>query len=244
MISAPTVMACERTNPSSSMVATFLAFRLVLAALDPETRAVLPRPTSAELRRRFPRLMFGLFLFGLGLALMVIADLGLAPWEVMHQGISRRTGIPIGTVGIITGLVVLIAWFPIGERFGIGTLANVIFIGIVIDVSLWLFPDQLVGLGLRWLAMVVGLVLVAIGSGYYIGAHLGPGPRDGLMTGLSRRTGRSIALVRAVIELSVLGIGWLLGGTVGAGTVAFAFGIGPLVQVFLHRLSLAEVETG
>ncbi|MDH5372453.1 MAG: hypothetical protein OEX97_05880 [Acidimicrobiia bacterium] len=205
---------------------------------------MLPRPSRAELIRRLPRLMFGLFLFGLGLAFMVIADLGLAPWEVMHQGISNRTGIPIGTVGIITGLIVLLAWFPIGERFGIGTLANVIFIGIVIDVSLWLLPDRLGSPVLRWIAMLVGLVLVAIGSGYYIGVHLGPGPRDGLMTGLSRRTGRPIGFVRAVIELSVLAIGWLLGGTVGAGTVAFAFGIGPLVQWFLGRLSLEVVEAG
>jgi uncharacterized membrane protein YczE len=186
--------------------------------------------------------MFGLFLFGLGLAFMVVADLGLAPWEVLHQGISRRTGIPIGTVGIITGLLVLVAWFPIGERFGVGTLANVIFIGIVIDVSLWLMPDEFSNLAVRWGLMIGGIVLVAIGSGYYIGVHLGPGPRDGLMTGLSRRTGRPIGLVRAVIELSVLGAGWLLGGTVGAGTVAFAFGIGPLVQVFLGRLSLEMTD--
>ena len=199
---------------------------------------MLPAPTRAELKRRFPRLMFGLFLFGLGLAFMVVADLGLAPWEVLHQGVSRRTGIPIGTVGIITGLLVLVAWFPIGERFGVGTLANVIFIGIVIDVSLWLMPDEFSNLAVRWALMIGGIVLVAIGSGYYIGVHLGPGPRDGLMTGLSRQTGRPIGLVRAVIELSVLAGGWLLGGTVGAGTVAFAFGIGPLVQIFLHRLSL------
>ena len=165
---------------------------------------MLSTPTRTELKRRFPRLMFGLFLFGLGLAFMVVADLGLAPWEVLHQGVSRRTGIPIGTVGIITGLLVLVAWFPIGERFGVGTLANVIFIGIVIDVSLWLMPDEFSNPAVRWALMICGIVLVAIGSGYYIGVHLGPGPRDGLMTGLSRQTGRPIGLVRAVIELSVL----------------------------------------
>lgn len=199
---------------------------------------VLLKPAPGVLLRRFPRLMLGLFLFGLGLAFMVVADLGLAPWEVLHQGISHRTGIPIGTVGILTGLVVLLAWIPIGERFGVGTLANVIFIGIVIDLTLWVLPDVLGSLTLRWVSMVGGLVLVAIGSGFYIGVHLGPGPRDGLMTGLSRRTGRPIGLVRAIIELSVLAGGWLLGGTVGAGTVAFAFGIGPLVQLFLGRLSI------
>ena len=215
----------------------------MFAVVTTETAGMLPRPSRAELQRRLPRLMFGLFVFGLGLAFMVVADLGLAPWEVLHQGISNRTGIPIGTVGIISGLLVLLAWFPIGERFGIGTLANVIFIGIVIDVSLWIFPNELDGLWLRWVAMVGGLVLVAIGSGYYIGVHLGPGPRDGLMTGLGRRTGRPIGLVRAIIEVSVLVAGWLLGGTVGAGTVAFAFGIGPLVQLFLHRLSLDVIES-
>lgn len=206
---------------------------------------MLPRPTRTELYRRLPRLLLGLFLFGLGLAFMVVADLGLAPWEVLHQGISRRSGIPIGTVGIITGALVLLAWIPIGERIGIGTLFNVVVIGVVIDLTLWIMPDQLNELALRWSAMLAGVLLVAIGSGYYIGVHLGPGPRDGLMTGLSRRTGLPIGLVRAVIELSVLAAGWLLGGTVGAGTLAFAFGIGPLVQLFLGRLSLpraAEAE--
>ena len=199
---------------------------------------MLPRPTRTELHHRLPRLLLGLFLFGLGLAFMVVADLGLAPWEVLHQGISRRSGVPIGTVGIITGALVLLAWIPIGERIGIGTLFNVVVIGVVIDLTLWIMPDQLNELALRWSAMVTGVLLVAIGSGYYIGVHLGPGPRDGLMTGLSRRTGLPIGLVRAIIELSVLAAGWLLGGTVGAGTLAFAFGIGPLVQLFLGRLSL------
>lgn len=199
---------------------------------------MLPIPPWSVLRPRLPRLLFGLVLFGLGLAFMVVADLGLAPWEVLHQGISRHTGIPIGTVGIITGLLVLIAWIPLGERIGIGTVANVILIGIVIDLTLLLLPEQFDELIMRWAALVVGLVLVAIGSGYYIGAGLGPGPRDGLMTGLNRRTGYPIGLVRAVLEVAVLVAGWLLGGTVGVGTVLFAFGIGPLVQFFLKRLSM------
>jgi uncharacterized membrane protein YczE len=182
--------------------------------------------------------LLGLVLFGLGLAFMVVADLGLAPWEVLHQGISRRTGVPIGTVGIITGLLVLVAWIPLGERIGIGTVANVILIGIVIDLTLWGLPERLDQPVLRWVALGGGLLLVAIGSGYYIGAGLGPGPRDGLMTGLHRRTGYAIGAVRAVLEISVLIAGWLLGGTVGIGTVAFAFGIGPMVQFFLNRLSL------
>lgn len=199
---------------------------------------MLPIPPWSELRARLPRLLFGLVLFGLGLAFMVVADLGLAPWEVLHQGISRRTGIPIGTVGIITGLLVLVAWIPLGERIGVGTIANVILIGVVIDLTLLVLPEQLDQLIMRWAALMGGLLLVAIGSGYYIGAGLGPGPRDGLMTGLNRRTGYPIGAVRAVLEVAVLIAGWLLGGTVGIGTVFFAFGIGPLVQFFLNRLSL------
>jgi uncharacterized membrane protein YczE len=181
--------------------------------------------------------MLGLVAFGLGLALMVVADLGLAPWEVLHQGISRQTGIPIGTVGILTGIVVLVLWIPLGERIGIGTVANVIVIGVVIDLTLLVLPSQLNHDALRWAALLGGVLLVAIGSGYYIGVGLGPGPRDGLMTGIARR-GYPIGAVRAALEIAVLIAGWLLGGTVGVGTVIFAFGIGPLVQLFLGRLSL------
>jgi uncharacterized membrane protein YczE len=167
---------------------------------------------------------------------MVAADLGLGPWEVFHQGISFHTPIPIGTVGIITGLVVMVLWIPLRERFGLGTVLNVILIGIVIDVSLlWLstpYSDAL-----RWAYLLGGIVAIGVGSGYYIGAGLGPGPRDGLMTALARR-GWPIAAVRTGIELSALLGGWLLGGTVGVGTVLFAFGIGPLVHVFLPRLAV------
>jgi uncharacterized membrane protein YczE len=151
--------------------------------------------------------MFGLVLFGVGLALMVIADLGLSPWDVLHQ------------------------------RIGIGTIANAIVIGLVLDGMLLILPDTLENMILRWLAMLGGVVLVAIGSGFYIGAGLGPGPRDGLMTGLARR-GIPIAWNRAGIEITVLVAGWLLGGTVGVGTLVFAFGMGPLVQFFLERLSV------
>lgn len=198
---------------------------------------MLPLPPWTDLRRLLPRLFLGLVLFGLGLALMVVADLGLAPWEVLHQGISRQTGIPIGTVGILTGLAVLVLWIPLEERIGIGTVANVIVIGIVIDLTLLALPAQIDGLALRWVALIGGLLLVAAGSGFYIGVGLGPGPRDGLMTGMARR-GHSIRLVRGAIEISVLAVGWLLGGTVGIGTVIFAFGVGPLVQYSLERLSV------
>jgi uncharacterized membrane protein YczE len=197
---------------------------------------MIPLPSRLELRRRVPRLLFGLWLFGAGIAFMVASDFGLGPWEVLHQGVSFHTPIPIGTVGIITGLVVMLLWIPLRERFGLGTVLNVVLIGIVIDVTLiWLStPASDV---LRWVYLLGGIVAIGIGSGYYIGAGLGPGPRDGLMTALARR-GWPIAVVRTGIELSVLVGGWLLGGTVGVGTVLFAFGIGPLIQVFLPRLSV------
>ena len=198
---------------------------------------MLPTPSRSEIRRRVPRLIVGLVLFGIGIALMVIANLGLSPWEVMHQGISRNTGIPIGTVGILTGIVVLLLWIPLKERIGIGTILNVILIGIVVDTSLWLLPESIEALWLRWVLMLGGTVIIAFGSGLYIGAGLGPGPRDGLMTGLARR-GINIGIARIGIEVTVLIIGWFMGGTVGAGTVVFAFGVGPLVAIFLPRLSV------
>lgn len=197
---------------------------------------MIPLPSHTELRRRVPRLLLGLFLFGWGLAFMVAADLGLGPWEVLHQGVSFHTPIPIGTVGIITGLVVMLLWIPLRERFGLGTILNVILIGIVIDVTLiWLQTPTAVPM--RWTYMVGGIVAIGVGSGFYIGAGLGPGPRDGLMTALARR-GWPIAAVRTGIELTALAGGWLLGGTVGIGTILFALGIGPLVHLFLPRLTV------
>ncbi len=184
-----------------------------------------------------PRLMFGLLLFGVGIALMVIANLGLSPWEALHQGISRRTGIPIGTVGILTGIVVLLLWIPLGQRLGIGTIANVFFIGVVIDLTLWVGPESMDQLWQSWVLLLGGILLVGIGSGFYIGVGLGPGPRDGLMTGLAAK-GIHIGLARGAIEITVLIIGWFLGGTVGFGTVIFAFGMGPLIALFLPRLSM------
>ena len=198
--------------------------------------SVLPLPT--DLNRRIPRLLLGLLLFGWGLAFMVAADLGLGPWEALHQGVSFHTPIPIGTVGIITGFMVLFLWVPLGERFGLGTALNVVVIGIVIDVTLlWLTTPTAVGL--RWAYLIGGVVTVGIGSGFYIGAGLGPGPRDGLMTGIARR-GLPIGVVRTGIEVTVLGGAWALGGTIGFGTVLFALGIGPLVHFFLPRLTIEE----
>jgi uncharacterized membrane protein YczE len=197
-------------------------------------------PSRSELLRRLPRLFLGLVTFGVGVAMLVIANLGLSPWEVLHQGISFHTGIPLGTVGIITGLLVLVLWVPLGERVGIGTISNVIVIGLVIDATLYVAPDSVSEAWQQWSLLIGGTLVVAIGSGLYIGAGLGSGPRDGLMTGLGRK-GIPIGLARAVVEITVLIIGWFLGGTVGIGTIVFAFGVGPLVQWILPALSLDPV---
>ncbi|MGI8684515.1 MAG: YczE/YyaS/YitT family protein [Acidimicrobiales bacterium] len=190
----------------------------------------------ADLRRRLCQLLPGLCACGLGLALMVLADLGLGPWEALHQGLSARTGVPIGTTGILVGMAVLVAWVPMRQRPGIGTVCNVVLIGLVIDAVLAVAPEP-AGLVARVLYMGAGIVLFGLGSGLYIGAGLGPGPRDGLMTGVAAR-GHSLRLVRTLLELSVLAVGWALGGSVGIGTIAFALCIGPLVQAFLGRLTL------
>lgn len=190
--------------------------------------------------RRFPILMIGLVLFGFGIGLQVRAELGLSPWEAMHQGMSFHTPLTIGVAGIATGGVVLLLWIPLGQRPGFGTIMNVIVIGLTVDATL-LVVDNASTTMLRWVYMLGGIVIVGLGSGLYIGTRLGPGPRDGLMTGLAAR-GISIRRARFVIEGAVLLIGWLLGGAIGIGTVAFAVLIGPLVQFFLERFDLGEVE--
>jgi uncharacterized membrane protein YczE len=195
--------------------------------------------TRPELRRRLPRLLAGLVLCGMGIAAMVAADLGLGPWDVLHQGISERTGLPIGSVVILVGVAVMLCWIPLRERPGLGTVLNAILIGVVVDLTL-LWLDTPANLWGPWLLMLGGVVAFGAGSGFYIGAGLGPGPRDGVMTGLARR-GWPVGVVRTAIELSALGGGWLLGGTVGVGTVVFALGIGPLVHWFLPRLTISSV---
>lgn len=197
----------------------------------------LDPPPRHEMPRRLVRLFIGLTLFGFGVALMVRAELGLSPWDVLHQGISFKTGILIGTVGIIVGFLTLFGWIPLREKLGIGTVANVIFIGIVIDVSLWQLPETISSTPVRWVFLLVGVVMVGVATSLYIGAGLGPGPRDGLMTGIAKR-GLPIGAVRTGIELAVLAIGWLLGGTVGIGTLLFAFGIGPIVHTTLPWLKM------
>jgi uncharacterized membrane protein YczE len=192
-----------------------------------------------QLPRRLVQLYVGLLLYGLAGALQVRSGLGLDPWDVFHQGLARHLGLAIGTLVIIVGAAVLLLWIPLRQRPGLGTLSNVVLIGLSMNWSLALLPNS-APLGVRIAEMAGGILLCGVATGMYIGASFGPGPRDGLMTGLARVTGGSIRLVRTGIELTVLAAGWLLGGTVGIGTVAFALAIGPLAQIFLP---IFKVET-
>ncbi len=183
---------------------------------------------------RFSLLILGLVLYGLSDGLLVLAGLGLDPWDVAHQGLSRSFGGQVGTWSCIVGAVVLLGWIPLRQKPGIGTLTNVILIGVVLNVSLALIPRPH-GLAAQVVVMLAAVGLNAVATGLYIGAGLGPGPRDGLMTGIAAR-GHSVRLVRTAIELSVLAVGWSLGGAVGLGTVVYALAIGPLVHVTLPLL--------
>lgn len=189
--------------------------------------------------RRLIQLFIGLVLYGASMALMLRAALGLDPWDVFHQGLAGEVGLSIGKVVNLVGLAVLLLWIPLKQRPGIGTVANVILIGTAMDMTLSVLPP-IEGLALQVAALVVSIVANGMAGALYIGAGLGPGPRDGLMTGLVRRTGWSLRIVRTAIELTVLGLGWLLGGTVGVGTLLYAFTIGPLVQVFLPMVTISD----
>jgi uncharacterized membrane protein YczE len=191
--------------------------------------------SSLILTRRLAQLVVGLVLYGLAIAMMVRAGLGVAPWDVLTQGIALHTGLPFGLITNVVGALVLLLWIPIRQRPGIGTVANVLAIGPSIEVGLWLLPapTELVP---RILLLAGALVLLAIATGLYIGARMGPGPRDGLMTGIHHRFGWKIWVVRTAIEVTVLAAGWLLGGTVGIGTLAFALLIGPMVSITLPLL--------
>jgi uncharacterized membrane protein YczE len=190
--------------------------------------------------RRLPRLIAGLVLCGIGIALMVAAGLGLAPWDVLHQGISHRTNIPIGTVGILVGVLVLLSWLPLRERYGVGTVINVVLIGLTIDVVLPLLPEHPAP-PVQWAFLLVGSFLLGPAGAIYIGCGLGAGPRDGLMTSLAAR-GYSIRRVRTIMELTVLAAGFLLGGSIGIGTILFAATIGPNVHFFLERWTLEPIS--
>ena len=181
--------------------------------------------------RRLIQLFTGLVLYGVSDSMLLLAGLGVDPWDVLHQGLARRTGIPTGTWAIIVGAAVLLLWIPLRQRPGLGTLCNVLLIGAVIDgVLATVTPPH--SLAVRATVMVSGVVLNGVATGLYIGAGFGPGPRDGLMTGYAAR-GHSLRLVRTCIEVTVLLVGWLLGGTVGVGTLVYAACIGPLAHVFV-----------
>jgi uncharacterized membrane protein YczE len=197
---------------------------------------VARRPGAAGLPRRVRRLLTGLVAMGGGIGLMADAGLGLGPWDVLHQGLALRTGLSLGSLNIAVGVGVLLLWLPLRQRPGIGTVLNVLVIGLVVDLTLALLPEP-EHLAVRVPAMLGGVVLMGVGSGLYIGAGLGPGPRDGLMTGVAAR-GHSVRSVRTALEVTVLVLGWALGGTVGVGTVVLALAIGPLVQASLEWLGL------
>lgn len=182
--------------------------------------------------RRFIQLQLGLCLYGVAAAAMVRSNLGLDPWNVFHQGLSLKTGMSLGTASILMGVLVMLTWIPLRQKPGLGTLCNIFVIGLSMDAALAVMPE-ITGLPLRLAFMALGVLLTGMGGAAYIGAGMGTGPRDGLMIGLNQRFGWSIRVSRMLIEISVLAGGWLLGGSVGLGTVAFAVAIGPLVQFFL-----------
>lgn len=194
---------------------------------------------SAHLTRRLLQLYVGLTLYGVSSALLVRSGLGLEPWGVLHQGIAERTGLTIGVVSIIVGALVLLLWIPLRQRPGLGTVSNVFAIGIAMDATLALVPD-VHGLAAEIPLMAGGILFNGVATGLYISARFGPGPRDGLMTGLHRVSGRSIRLVRTSIEVAVVVTGFLLGGSLGVGTVAYALAIGPLAQLFLRVFAIPE----
>lgn len=211
------------------------------------------RSEPAIMARRVGQLIIGLFLYGIGIALMIRGGVGVAPWDVLGQGVSLQSGLAFGLVTNLIGAAVLLAWIPIRQKPGIGTVVNVLLIGPSAQVGLWVIPvlDDLVP---RIAVFLLGLLTVAIATGLYIGARMGPGPRDGLMTGIHRRWGWPIWVARTAVEVTVLTIGWLLGGNVGLGTLAFALLIGPMVHRTIPWLMVpaavapviepAEISTG
>jgi uncharacterized membrane protein YczE len=189
------------------------------------------------------QLYVGLALYGTSSALLVEAGLGLEPWGVLHQGLAELTGLSIGVVSIVVGAVVLLLWIPLRQRPGLGTVSNVFVVGVAMDATLAAVPD-VHGLAVRIPLLLAGIVLNGVATGLYIAASFGPGPRDGLMTGLHRRTGRSIRLMRTAVEVAVVVTGFVLGGTIGAGTVLYAVSIGPLAQVFLRVFAVPPASDG
>jgi len=200
---------------------------IVLSELGP-----IAQLRAGRLGRRLVQLYAGLLLYGFSIALMVRAHLGLAPWDVLHSGLTRHFPIDIGQALVIVSFVVMLAWIPLREMPGLGTISNAIVIGLSADVFLSVLPTPHL-LGVRMALLLTGIVLQGVATAAYIGAQFGRGPRDGLMTGLSRRTGRSLRLVRTLMELTVFAIGLMLGGVAGVGTIVYAVSIGPLSQALL-----------
>ena len=199
--------------------------------------------TKNRLGRRLIQLYVGLALYGASSALLVEAGLGLEPWNVLHQGLAELTGLTIGVVSIVVGAAVLLLWIPLRQRPGLGTVSNVFVVGIAMDGTLTLVPD-VHSLAVRIPLLLAGILLNGVATGLYISARFGPGPRDGLMTGLHRRTGRSVRLMRTAIELAVVATGFVLGGTAGIGTVLYAVSIGPLAQLFLRVFDVPSASGG
>lgn len=193
----------------------------------------MPSDRRAE---RLLRCLLGLVLCGTGTTAIIEAGLGVAPWDVLHQGIADRVGLPIGTVIVLTGVVVLAMWWPLPIRPGVGTILNAALVGMFVDISDLVYPD-VHGLGVQVISLAAGIGAIGLGSGLYIGSGLGPGPRDGLMTGIAAR-GFSLRATRTVLEVAVLAAGWALGGSIGIGTAAFAVAIGPIVHVALPLLTV------
>jgi uncharacterized membrane protein YczE len=200
---------------------------------------VVTVPTWRDLHRRLPQLLVGIPVLGIGIAMTLQARLGVSPYDVLHQGIAAKTGRSVGTVVIVVGIVILVFWIPLRQRPGLGTLLNTLTVGLVIDLAVRVVPEPEL-LAARIPLLVAGIAITGLGMGLYIGAGLGPGPRDGLMTGLAAK-GFPLWAVRTVLELAALAAGWMLGGNVGIGTVAFAFSIGPLGHFFLAHLHLENV---
>lgn len=207
--------------------------RILLSDLGP-----IAQLRAGRLARRLVQLYAGLLLYGFSIALMVRAHLGLAPWDVLHSGLTRHFPIDIGQALVIVSFVVMLAWIPLREIPGIGTVSNALVIGFSTDGFLAILPAPH-AVAVRVVLVASGILLQGVATSAYIGAQLGRGPRDGLMTGLSRRTGRSIRLVRTLMELTVVAVGLLLGGVAGVGTIAYAVAIGPLSQALLPRFVIA-----
>jgi uncharacterized membrane protein YczE len=196
---------------------------------------------QSRLGRRLIQLYAGLALYGASSALLVEAGLGLEPWNVLHQGLAELTGLTIGVVSIFVGAAVLLLWIPLRQRPGLGTVSNVFVVGIAMDGTLAAMPEART-LAVRIPLLLAGILLNGAATGLYIAARFGPGPRDGLMTGLHQRTGRSIRLMRTAVEIAVVATGFALGGTIGIGTMLYAVSIGPLAQLFLRMFDIPSAS--